>query len=628
MCFRFLNPLSCNVLLTATALFALACGESTVEPDPPDDNQQQPQVRLLQVGDTVTFTKPDSGADPGWQFQGTVGQDYSIFLQGLTQRDDSFSVRLVIDDRTVYEVRSSGLDGDLECQATGRFTLPENTTYQFGVGGPPGATYRLWLYGIDRSPETVAATDVSDTVVSETLDHVGDIDEFKFSAQAGEQFNVFLLTDTGDPLSNFRGEVPIDMVSGVGLVLSSGADTALKLQATSTFTVPESGEHIVRVLGEDSKDCRDRGRYRLLLYPIDPLPETAPAVLNVGDSVLNEDTEMMGDVDEFSLNVQDTVEMSFVIEHTGAERDEGLAMRLVTETSNTQFPSALAERRYGSGPQILYPDQEYSLRIEGYSRVYGYYGSYRLYAYELDRAPEVENDVVSIGDTVSNELLDPLGDIDEFTFQGNTGQHLSVYFQGNAEPSDWGFQLVVTDLATDSAIAVGFSRTSEPSLSDRSTGRFTLRHDGMYMLRIHAGNDGRLAAEAGAYRFLIEELGAEPEIAAAAFGVGDSVTTESIDFGGDVDEFTLTATAGDSVVFQFQNSSGWLTFEVVDPVTREVLGSIDSYTFVSTSGAFEVPPSGNLIVRVNEIRNCAFAPATCMYEFENTGSYWFAAIEQ
>jgi hypothetical protein len=615
--------LLCYVLVASTVLITAGCGESGVEPEPPDDAEQQPQVRQLAVGDTVTATAPGS-----WEFQATVGQDLNLFLQGLTQRDDSFSVELVVDVRTVYQALSTGRDQDLECQASGRFSLPKDSVYSLAVDGPAGATYRMWLYAIDPSPETVAASATGDTVVSEVLDHVGDIDEFTFTAQTGEQFNVFLLTETNDPLSNFRAEVPIGMATGEGLVLSSGADTALKLQATNTFTVPSTGEHTIRVLGEDSRDCRDRGRYRLFLYPINPQPETASGVLNVGDSVLNEITEMMGDVDDFTLGFQDTVEVNFVMEHTSTERSEGLAMRLLTDTSNTQFPNSLAELRYGSGPQLLYPGEDYVLRVVGYGRVYGYYGSYRLHAYRLQRAPETENPVVSIGDTLATEELDPLGDIDEFTFQGNTGQHLSVYFQGIAAPSDWGFQLVVTDLTSDSAIAVGWTGTSQPNLSDRTTGRFTLKHNGMYMMRISAENGGRLAAEVGAYRFLVHELDANPETAAATFNVGDSVTTEAIDFGGDVDEFTLTATPGSSVVFQFQNASGSLTLEVVDPTSREVLGSIDSHTFVATSGAFTVPGSGNLIVRVNEIRNCAFDPTTCAYTYENTGSYWFAAIAQ
>lgn len=632
----------------AFAVLLGGCGGSSGEPDGPMDPRPDgntPQSRLIAIGDTVN-AQITSAMEPAWRFDGIAAQELNIFLQGLTGSSDSFSLWLpdsVLLTTTgalrrsqpglgiTSVVRSSGTDSDLEGQASGRFVLPSTKTYGLAVGGNLGP-YRFWIYQVDRSPETAAATiPRGDTVEVESIDHVGDIDEFSFSAQAGEQFNVFLLASSGDLLANLWAQVPSQTNFDETTVLTSGSDTVLKRQASGTFTVESTGTQIVRVLGESSKDGRDRGSYRLLLFPIDWQPEVASTLLTVGDSVINESIELMGDVDEFVLDFSDTAEVNIVLEHTSDLIDDGLIAILFDDPTDTQLPDPQgrqSSRLLGSGLQVLDPALSYVVRVYGFSRVHGYDGSYELRVYRINRATEIIAAAVAIGDTVDGEVLDPLGDIDEFTFSGARGQHLTVYFQGTTSMLGGSFGLTVRQVVNDTSIAWAGTSTQQPNLTDRETGRFTLPADGTYKIRVGAGDFGRSPQEQGSYRFLVKALDAGPESVGSTVATGDTVSGESMDFLGDVDEFTLTGTPGTDVVMHFQNSVGKLTLEVVDPGTRTILGAIDSFTFVSVSGRFTFPQTGSLLIRVNEPRNCGFQPATCAFTFNNTGGYWFVGIQQ
>ncbi len=98
----------------------------------------------------------------------------------------------------------------------------------------------------------------------------------------------------------------------------------------------------------------------------------------------------------------------------------------------------------------------------------------------------------------------------------------------------------------------------------------------------------------GAYRLLVESLGAAPEHAAAALAPGDSVTTESIDTPGDWDEYTVTATPGqDLTVFMH----GLPSIYVFDLTTRDTLAS-NLGQGDRLVGPFRVPANGQLAIAV------------------------------
>src|SRR5204862_2941920 len=73
--------------------------------------------------------------------------------------------------------------------------------------------------------------------------------------------------------------------------------------------------------------------------------------------------------------------------------------------------------QHGSGRFKALKDTTYRLRIRS-QQASDAAGSYRLYLYRVNRAPESVPAVVTIGDTIAGESIDPPGDVDEFTLSG------------------------------------------------------------------------------------------------------------------------------------------------------------------------------------------------------------------
>ena len=265
-------PLCLAVALTG---LAVGCGDAPVDPDPTgttDPPPTTPQVRQLNFNDTVTATIPSSGNDPGWAVNLNSGQEVNLFLQATSL--PSGTIQVVLTEDSSKTVWSNNADTTLECQSTGGFMAPASSTYHFGVSGPPNAQYKLWLYPIDRSPENVSVSFPTDTIIGESIDHIGDVDEFTFNGTAGERYNLFFQSQSGMPATNLVTEVVIPGAQSPPEVESTGADT-IRFQATNTFSVSSTQVYTVRVAGRQwNRDCYDRGPYRLFLYPIDWLPET------------------------------------------------------------------------------------------------------------------------------------------------------------------------------------------------------------------------------------------------------------------------------------------------------------------------------------------------------------------
>src|SRR5438093_357232 len=87
-------------------------------------------------------------------------------------------------------------------RSTGRVMLPRTATYTVRVQGIDSdrakGRYRVWLYPVNRVPESVAsAIAVGDTVQGEAVEPPGDVDEFTFTGALGQQVAGFLQTFTG-----------------------------------------------------------------------------------------------------------------------------------------------------------------------------------------------------------------------------------------------------------------------------------------------------------------------------------------------------------------------------------------------------------------------------------------------
>jgi hypothetical protein len=113
----------------------------------------------------------------------------------------------------------------------------------------------------------------------------------------------------------------------------------------------------------------------------------------------------------------------------------------------------------------------------------------------------------------------------------------------------------------------------------------------------------------GGYRFVVVPVNPAPESAPATFALGDTVRGEAVFPEMDVDEFTSTATPGDTLAPMIRllsdpaPSGRGIAIEVVDPGTGVVLvGSGTSFIgatpYFLSPGVFVVPPAGSYVIRV------------------------------
>jgi hypothetical protein len=573
--------------------------------------------RLVAIGDTVELSGVTATT---WLFDGTAGQEVNVFLQALSAdpADRNRAVYAVVVRDSLpnflgHPVTSLGGDSSLELRSTGRITLPNTYRYGLTIGWPRDrepytGPYRFWIYPINRSPESTSELLLpGDTLVGERIDHVGDIDEFRITALPGNQYNAFFIAE-GPPSQHLRA-----LIVGTNYVaVSSGADTALRRNATGRFSIGEMGTEVLLVVGEDDRDITDRGSYRVLLYPVNWEPELTTAVLVPSDSVIHETIELMGDVDQFRLQVVEPIEVNIVLVHESAEQRHGLQASLSEEPASRWLPQGFSDSAFGSRVVQLDPAKSYAVNVHGAGTVasYGYAGPYSLYVYRIDRAPELLPSIVTVGDTVDGEILDPVGDIDEFVLDAPVGSILRGYFQCSAPTG--GLEFTVTHEGQNATRAYSFCYPSQQVLEEGGTGRFTLPWSGPYTVRVSGVNGGFIVTEKGPYRFRFTTFPVDPEVHAASVAIGDSITDEPIDILGDVDEFLLVGTPGATFVALFVNYGGGnLSLELLEVGEALAFDTVASGGWFESSGFLTLPPAGAMRLRVSDLGWCT-NPIDCV----------------
>lgn len=116
---------------------------------------------------------------------------------------------------------------------------------------------------------------------------------------------------------------------------------------------------------------------------------------------------------------------------------------------------------------------------------------------------------IALSDTVSG-TIDPAGEVDEFTFEGEEGQEVAAFLQGLTGEFGDRFELRILDRAgtVDEAVLgnVAESRGNDDSLtegsSSQSTGPVTLPRTDTYTVRVEGRNS---TDDRGEYRFLVRE---------------------------------------------------------------------------------------------------------------------------
>jgi len=188
---------------------------------------------------------------------------------------------------------------------------------------------------------------------------------------------------------------------------------------------------------------------------------------------------------------------------------------------------------------------------------------------------------VAVGDTIADSVV--ANGVRTYSFVGESGAEYAAFF----ETSTGSAALVVADSTNNEQLGAVFDAAGGPGLSTVLTGNFS--RAGVLLAKV--------TAAAGAFvhfRFLIFHVNRAPELRAARFIIGDTVSGEALNPIPDIDDFVAAGQAGQELV-------GWieplgpapgvaLSLLVSDSQSPTPLGGLYPFAGQSPLQVFTLPP--------------------------------------
>jgi hypothetical protein len=328
-------------------------------------------------------------------------------------------------------------------------------------------------------------------------------------------------------------------------------------------------------------------------YQIDLVPQAIDVV--VGDTIHGALlTPSVDQIDEDVYHFQGEAGQEIIIFVEALTKPTNLALRIVVPDGDEHDPLAWATSAGGSGVLEERSSGRLRLPVDGTYEIIvgGWKTPYRFLVSEVDRRPETASRTIAVGDTVSGEGIDAVGDIDEFVFSGTAGMDLNVFFRIDEGLSG---DVFLTVLRGEVPLAHLMTNQALGELEAVRTGRFALPASDEYKIRVEGRSAGIPERDTGRYTFEIAEIDRRPESVSERVEIGTLVEGESIDRPADIDEFSFHADAGMELNVLFFNDAigdDQLRLEVIGP-----RGSITSIHGGSTI-RFSVAASGLHHIRV------------------------------
>lgn len=550
-----------------------------------------------------------------YTIRGNPGDRFIFYLRALDPSGGkSLVARLVAPARYGDDLQavSYGSDPEIETQFSRTFKLLDDTPITIRVSGGYVGRYQLLVRRIDPRPEVAAEAALeNDTTLTERIDYVGDIDEFRVSGTPGARYNVFFRLANGRPAQVAYAQLTPDEASDAEHVTRSvGTDTSWRDRPTHRLTLGASGRATVSVIPEGVT----RGAYELYVYRVDPRPEHAPRALSRSDSVTTETVELPGDIDEYDIDLVagDTLSVTFnaplppsmaAIEVSLLAPDGTLLAR---ESAYDHVPILMRLRAATNG--------RYRARVDNVSAAgRGYVGTYTLATYRFSGAPETGDGRLDWDEEVVESLV-PVGDEDHYDLDVTPGEPFELF-------------LATVDLGAGQWLSgelglypydagLGFIMPGDRQYE--GSRRLLVREPGRYRVAVRTGPQGDVLTPRGRYRLTLRHFPTTPERVNAVVAPGDVVTNEAIDYLGDVDRFTVRATPGSylTAAITTDQPTGKIDLELLDPLTRDVVTHTSSYGYQSTIGRLRVPSSGSLLLQLLEPQYLAPFGLTARYTLE------------
>ena len=356
------------------------------------------------------------------------------------------------------------------------------------IGGYSGR-YNLYGYKLDSAPEHASASvSVGDTIEGESLAPVGDVDTFILDGHRGDDVNIFLYGLEERWRQNMRLFLGYSDGRGGPLGLAYSAEDGEPAPSTGHIVLPGDGKFPV-IVGptNQGEDGAEYGPYRMVIQRVSRAVEHHVAGISVGDVVSDERLDDRDDVDEFALA---GAPGQLVAASVSADPSTmGVRLEVVDPASREilAWSSSNPDRPIGVTDHFaLSQSGRAAVRVYRATDVVdGPVGDYELEVHNFDPAPENVPAQIAIGDTISGERIDPLGDFDEYTFSGTVGDRLEIYFNPvDSLDHEWPLRVEVLQGESDRLLMSALNGQSSAGLGTLHTEPFTLPVTGSYVVRV------------------------------------------------------------------------------------------------------------------------------------------------
>lgn len=558
---------------------------------------------LLQAGDTVEKERIDFVGDVDrFRFPVVQGRPYNVFFQAPpSAAPANLHVSFSKAEGVAGEVISSVGDTLLREHFGGTFVTTASGYLDLEVAGVSDQAgldrggYRLFVYAVDTLPEhTTAALAPGDSVVGELIELPGDIDRFVVTGafdtlnltlrRAGMRYAPIGLAWVRDGIDHlatcFGPGYPGEQSCSTGRLPGGPAGTPFGVQSLGYGGPTEFS-----------------GSYTLRTDRLSGATEGSSPQLTEGVTVTGV-IDPAGDFDRFTFAYVKDTPVDLLLTGGGNSTANSLEAVVFDPDGNNTYIRSWAD--IPTGRFMGSVSGTYTVEVRGVSggEVVEEVGSYEVLLRTVSTLPETVSPALAIGDSVSGEALDVLGDIDDFILSAAPGSEV---------------------VATLDPVLVRVE-TWEPGNPTRldlaggsgHTGRIVIPAGGQIRFRVAEArgevSDYLYTAfhTTGAYGLSVRQVVRAPETAAIAVVLGAEVSNEQIDYEGDIDEFSFAGTQGQVISVFLDNlaSNSWLKarLEVIDPVTSQVLTSAQTFPQTPvTSPPATLPATRSYMIRVESL---------------------------
>jgi hypothetical protein len=377
-----------------------------------------------------------------------------------------------------------------------------------GFGGPATANgmyrgpYQVVLATKDSTPEDAPAGLAVGTPVTESLTWPWDDDTFTFDVATADTLVMHLTM-----VDALGGTYRVDLRDAI-----TGADVAPTGRYGELPTEKRwplgAGHYAVTISwGSAPWAPGKRGKYDFELQRVSAAPEGRSPDVAVGDTV-DGYFDLPGDIDDYVLRGIPGKLFSLHLFNVASPSGLGWSSVVIRDSTTGEM---LANPWKTIAPVIsqaltMPPDGVLRLRVcpepGCASEVVGY--PYRFSVDPVDPAPESRAAQFTFGDTVTDAIEHP-ADIDEFTFDGTTGQSVDVVvlqatgvFPGAANV----VLLVIDETSGEQVARLVLDSYAVESGTDVLRG-VALSHTGRYRIRVQGDPASTYLGATGSYRFVV-----------------------------------------------------------------------------------------------------------------------------